>query len=56
MTAHQLAKKLLEMPDLTVVSNDGKDPSDYQLVEPNIKDETYYWTGDEWKIERCIIL
>jgi hypothetical protein len=33
MTAHELARKLLELPDLPVVVHDGSDPSD--LMEAN---------------------
>lgn len=32
MTSHELAKKLLELPDLPVVVLDGADPSDWEEV------------------------
>lgn len=33
MTSHELAKKLLDMPDLPVVVQDGMDPSDLKVLE-----------------------
>lgn len=50
MTTHELAKILLEKPNVTVVAQDGADPSDWNEVtrvsDSNLNDE--FWDGDNW--------
>lgn len=43
MSSHELAKKLLELPDLPVTVYDGMDPSDPQEVADIIERTGVYW-------------
>lgn len=47
MTAHELARKLLEMPDIVVACEDGADPSDLCEVTVARKEhDQIYLVGD----------
>lgn len=54
MTSHELARKLLDGPNLPICSQDGQDPSDpqeigsYAIVNAA---EQMYWNGSAWITE-----
>jgi len=55
MSAHELAKLLLEGPDLTVVCEDGLDPSDLNEVEKVEVGPFSYYDEDSERHTRQVI-
>ena len=54
MTTHELAKKLLELPDIVVVHLDGNDPPDWEEVRKPYKKRTMYYNDQGWHTEEVV--
>lgn len=55
MTAHELARKLLEMPDIVVVVEDGMDPSDLTVCSELQIEKGEYFDSSVCRVSSCYI-
>lgn len=56
MSSHELARKLLEMPDMPVCAEDGMDPSDPDEITRIEKTELWFYPDSVPTKTECLVL